>query len=248
MFRKTSPVAGFTTHRLDVPCWASAAMREMEADIACAVRCDVNVLITGEQGVGKTSVARRIHRQSRRGRAPLIVASSPAAREASGSFEGALLEAFPEGAVLVENPERLSRRMRLLLQRFVEGSPIPGPDGRSVARGGRVRFITTTGVDLFELVRDGRFSESLFYRLNAVHLVIPPLRERAEDIPVLLRQFLSAYEPAIVPRLSAAARQQLAAHLWPGNLCELREVVDSLASLGRPRVLEPDDLPSRIRS
>jgi DNA-binding NtrC family response regulator len=248
MFRKAPPAAGFTRHGSDVPCWASAAMREMEADIACAVRCDVNVLITGEKGVGKTSVARRIHRQSRRGSTPLVIASSPATREAPGSFEGALLEAFPEGAVLVESPERLSPAMQFLLQRFVDGSPIPGPDGRLLAHGGRVRFITATGVDLFELVRNGQFSESLFYRLNAIHLVIPPLRDRAEDIPVLLRQFLSAYEPAIVPRLSAAARQQLAAHVWPGNLCELREVVDSLASLGRPRVLEPDDLPSRIRS
>jgi len=222
-------------------------MREMEADVACAARCDVNVLITGERGVGKTSVARRIHRQGGRASWPLVVALSPAGREAPDSFEGALLEAFPDGAVLVEHPERLSPSMQTLLHRFVEGSPVPGAGGASVP-GGRVRFITVTGADLFGLVRRGRFSQSLFYRLNTMHLIIPPLRERAEDIPVLLDQLLSAYEPAAVPRLSPAARQQLVAHAWPGNLRELREVVDSLASLGGPHVLGPDDLPAGIRS
>jgi DNA-binding NtrC family response regulator len=237
MYFKTFAAASFAALRPDAPVWASVAMREMEADIACAVGCDLNVLITGEKGVGKKSVAHRIHRQSVHASGPLIVARSPGLLELSDAFDAALLEAFPDGAALLENPERLSREMQSRLQRFVDRS----------ADGSQVRFITATTNDLFELVRSRQFSESLFYRLNAIHLVIPPLRDRAEDIPALLHQFLSACAPAPVPRLSTAIRRQLAKHPWPGNLWELRAVAEALASLDRPHVLEPDDLPARFR-
>ncbi len=222
-------------------------MREMEADIVCAVHCDLNVLISGETGVGKKSVAHRIHRQSRRASGPLVTARSPGALELSDAFDAALLEAFPDGAALLENPERLSTALQSRLQQFVERSAVPGCAGRAFPRGCQVRFITATTSDLFRLVKTRQFSESLFYRLNAIHLVIPPLRERAEDIPVLLQQFLAACAPAPVPRLSSATRQQLVAHPWPGNLWELRAVAELLASLDRPHVLEPDDLPPGIR-
>jgi DNA-binding NtrC family response regulator len=247
MYLKTSAVASFAALRPDAPVWASVAMREMEADIACAVGCDLNVLITGEKGVGKKSVAHRIHRQSVRASRPLVVARSPGLLELSDAFDAALLEAFPDGAALLENPERLSGEMQSRLQRFVERSPVAGYGEPGLAHGIQVRFITATSSDLFKLVRSRQFSESLFYRLNAIHLVIPPLRERAEDIPALLHQFLSACAPAPVPRLSKAIRRQLAAHPWPGNLWELRAVAESLALLDRPHVFEPDDLPPRFR-
>ena len=245
MYLKTSvPVS--VTHHPGAPIWASVAMREMEADIAAAVRCNLNVLITGEKGVGKKSVVYRIHQQSGRGSVPLVIARSPGGLEPPDSFEAALLEAFPDGAVLLENPERLSPEMQSRLHQFVERPPIPSSAGQVLARASQVRFITATSSDLFGLVRGRQFGESLFYRLNAIHLVIPPLRDRAEDIPALLQQFLSACAAAPVPLLSTATRQQLAAHPWPGNLLELRAVAETLASLDRPRV-EPDDLPPGIR-
>ena len=245
MYLKTTASAPFA-HRLDPPVWASVAMREMEADIAAAVRCNLNVLITGEKGVGKKSVAYRIHQQSGRASVPLVVARSPGGLEPPDSFDAALLEAFPDGAVLLEHPERLSPEMQSRLHQFVERPPVPASAGQVVARGCQVRFITATSSDLFGLVRGRQFGESLFYRLNAIHLVIPPLRDRAEDIPALLQQFLSACAAAPIPLLSTATRQQLAAHPWPGNLLELRAVAETLASLDRPRV-EPDDLPPGIR-
>jgi DNA-binding NtrC family response regulator len=245
MYLKASASASFVP-RLDPPRWASAAMREMEADITAAVRCNLNVLITGEKGVGKKSVAFRIHQQSRRASVPLVIARSPGGIDPPDSFEAALLDAFPDGAVLLENPERLSPQMQSRLHQFVERPPIPSSAGQVLARGSQVRFITATSSDLFALVRGRQFGEALFYRLNAIHLVIPPLRDRAEDIPALLQQFLSVCAAARVPLLSTATRQQLAAHPWPGNLLELRAVAELLASLGRPRV-EPDDLPPGIR-
>jgi len=246
MYLKPPAGASFA-HRFDAPIWASLAMREMEADIACAVRCELNVLITGEKGVGKTSVAERIHRQSRRASVPLVIARAPGGVEAPDRFERALLEAFPDGAVLLENPELLSPEMQSRLERFVERVEIRGSSRQAHAQIGQVRVITATSSDLFGLVRGRRFGESLFYRLNSIHLVIPPLRDRAEDIPALLQQFLSASAAAApVPFLSAGARQELEAYRWPGNLLELRAVAETLASLDRPRV-ETDDLPPGIR-
>src|SRR5687768_7806626 len=104
--------APFAAHRPDAPVWASVAMREMEADIACAMRCDLNVLITGESGVGKKSVARRIHLQSRRASRPLAAARAPRGTEPADAFDAALLEAFPDGVVLLENPEWLLPEMQ----------------------------------------------------------------------------------------------------------------------------------------
>ena len=122
---RTSAAASGAAQWPEAPVWASLAMREMEADVACAVRCDLNVLITGETGVGKKSMARRIHLQSRRASGPLVVARSPRGPETSDAFDAALLEAFPDGSVLLENPEWLSPAMQSRLQQFVERSPIP---------------------------------------------------------------------------------------------------------------------------
>jgi len=246
MMLRTPAAASGAAPRLETPVWASLAMREMEADVACAVSSDLNVLITGEAGVGKKSMARRIHLRSRRASSPLVVVRSPRGPEASEAFDAALLEAFPDGAVLLENPEWLSPVMQSRLHRFVDRSPIAEAGGPPVEHGSQVRFVTATSGDLFTLVKTRQFSEWLFYRLNAVHLTMPPLRDRAEDIPALLQQFLSSLASP-VPRLSTATRRHLVAHAWPGNLWELRAVAELLASLDPCHVLEPEDLPPSLR-
>ena len=226
--------------------WTTVAMRELEAGILCAVRSNCNVLITGENVVGRTSVAHRIHGEGRRAAVSMVVAGSPGALDSLDTLDRALLEASPEGAVLLEKPERLSPEIQSRLHQFVERPQVPASAGQVVARGSQVRFITATSSDLFALVRGHQSGESLFYRLNAIHLVIPPLRDRAEDIPALLQQFLSACAAAPIPLLSTATRQQLVAHPWPGNLRSCEPSPRALASLDRPRV-EPDDLPPGIR-
>ncbi len=129
------------------------------------------------------------------------------------------------------------------LQRFTERRTTRECATRQFMDGDDVRFITLTSSNLFELVRRHQFCEPLFYHLNAVHLIIPPLRDRPEDIPVLLRHFLSVHARAPVPRLSAAAWQRLGTYAWPGNVRELRVVAETLASRELPRLFEPDDLP-----
>jgi two-component system nitrogen regulation response regulator NtrX len=185
-------------------------MRDLEADIACALRFDLNVLVTGESGAGKTSIARRIYREGCRP---------------------------TNGTIFVDDPERMSVPTQLRLLRVIE---------ETTARGHRVRLITVTASDLFELVQFEQFCEPLFYRLNTIHLAVPPLRDRPEDIPLLLRYFLSLYARRSVPRFSTAAWQRLVTYAWPGNLRELRVVAQTLAVRELPRLVEPADLPPDI--
>ena len=222
-------------------------MRDLEADIVCALRGDLNVMISGEDGVGKTSVAHRIHRESRRAPGPLVVARSPEVLDAVHNFDRALLEAAPNGTVLLENPERMSLPVQSRLLQFIEPRTIRDGAGRRFVHSNRVRFITVTSQNLFELVERHLLCESLFYRLNVIHLIIPSLRDRPEDITVLLRHFLSLSPRARVPRLSTEAWQRLVTYAWPGNLRELRAVAETLASRELPRLLGPDDLPPDIR-
>lgn len=226
--------------------WTTVAMSELEDGIACAVQYDLNVLITGENVVGRTSVAHRIHRESSRAAAPLVVAGSPGALDSSATLDGVLLEASLDGAVLLENPERMSPLLQSRLLRFIESAPSSRCDGRPPVPGSHVRFITATGIDLFELVRLHRFHESLFYRLNAIHLFTAPLRDRTERVSGLSNpRSEDAYAP--VSRFSGATRQRLVAYAWPGNLGELRGVAESLGLLDYPLTLDPNGLPPRIR-
>lgn len=216
-------------------------MRGVEADIACALKCDVNVLVTGEPGVGKCSIAQRIHRESGRAATPLAAPRMPDALAQPARLEEAFQRARPDGTVLLERVERMSASVQSCLQKRIE-------DGAILQRGGRtVRVLTTGHSDFFDLVVLGLFNERLFYLLNTIHLSIPPLREHPEDIPVLLQHFLGLYGHALVPSISAATRQRLVAYTWPGNVSEVRAVARKLArDVSRP-CLEPEDLPLDIK-
>lgn len=227
--------------RRDAMFRASRAMLALEEDIDCALRCDLNVMVSGERGVGKAAVARRIHFESRR--VPLVISRPD---DAAGELDPAMLDATHGATVLVQDPERLSPAMqRRLLQFIDERTTRGGPTGRRSVENHGVRFITATRGDLFELVQVQRFDESLFYRLNAIHLVVPPLRARREDIPPLLCHFMSQFART-APRLSPAAWDSIVKYSWPGNICELKAVATSLASIER-RMLQPSDLPPEIQ-
>jgi two-component system response regulator AtoC len=249
MNSRTSPPgsSGTNIHGAQNPLWASAAMRKLEHDIACAIQFDASVMISGKSGTGKKFVAQLIHQRSARGQAPFIIANCQDIMESvlhdrlgSGSadqFKHGLLKTADNGTLLIEEIDKIPVPMQPQLLQFLESGMKNGSD---------VRLITATTADLLKRVRSNQFRDDLFYRLNVIHLIIPALRDRPEDIPILFRHYLSFYARAEVPRLSTAAWDRLVAYPWPGNVQELKAVTEKVAAQDLSRLVEPDDLPSHI--
>jgi transcriptional regulator with GAF, ATPase, and Fis domain len=242
---------------------ASEAIRAIETDIDCAARSDAKVLITGETGVGKEVVTRLIHQRSARRNAPLVTLNcaglpdslleSELFGHARGSFTGAyrdkpgLLEMGDSGTVFLDEVGEMSTRMQVVLLRFLETGEIQriGAD-RSHARV-NVRLITATNRDLPVQIANGVFREDLYFRLNVIRLHIPPLRERAEDIPLLVNYYLDEYgEQHRVnrPQVSAAAMDALCRYYWPGNVRELKNVIERLILRAGGDTILPSHLPT----
>lgn len=244
---------------------ADANIGAIQKDIACAARCDAKVLITGESGVGKEVVARLIHQESDRAHAPLMTINCAGLPESlleselfghvRGSFTGAhrdkvgLLQMATGGTLLMDEVGEMSLRMQALLLRFLETGEIQrvGSDGTQ----GRVdvRIIAATNQNLLEQIATKAFREDLYYRLNVIHLIIPPLRERREDIPLLAEHFLQMYsqthgfEP---PQLSEAVWDHLKKYRWPGNVRELRNLIERLVVRGSTSPITLAELPADV--
>jgi len=245
----------------------SDAIRAIEADIDCAARSDAKVLITGETGVGKEVVARLIHHRSGRASGPLVTVNcaglpdslleSDLSGHVRGSFTGAyrdkpgLLEMAPNGTVFLDEVGEMSARMQVVLLRFLETGEIQriGAD-RSHTRVS-VRLITATNRDLQAQIASGAFREDLYFRLNVIRLSIPPLRERTEDIPLLVDHFLDVYSHqhrVARPELTAPAMEALVGYRWPGNIRELKNVIERLVLKAEGLAVRPTDLPWDIFS
>jgi transcriptional regulator with PAS, ATPase and Fis domain len=243
----------------------SEALRAIEADVECASRSDAKILITGETGVGKEVVARLIHQRSVRSSGPLVTVNcaglpdslleSELFGHARGSFTGAyrdkpgLLEMAPNGTVFLDEVGEMSIRMQVVLLRFLETGEIQriGAD-RSHTRV-NVRLITATNRDLPTQIAAGAFREDLYFRLNVIRLTIPPLRERKEDLPLLIDHFLDSYverHRVARPQISDAAMDVLLAYRWPGNIRELKNVMERLTVRMTGQPIRPIDLPPEI--
>jgi len=240
----------------------SAAVRQLEQEIEWAGRCDSKVLITGESGVGKEVVARLIHeRSSRRGARMLAIncAGFPDSLLESelfghqrGSFTGAfrdkpgLFEAAHHGTLFMDEVCEMSLRMQVLLLRFLETGETQrigadGPRGRV-----DVRIIAATNRDVAQRIAAGEFREDLFFRLNVVHVDVPPLRERPEDIPALLDYFLHLYgkkRGIAAPAMASGVVERLISYHWPGNIRELRNVVERVVLKLDNSIISVEDLP-----
>jgi transcriptional regulator with PAS, ATPase and Fis domain len=244
---------------------ASPAILTLQDEIHYAARCDAKVLITGESGAGKEIVARLIHAASGRNRAQLVTVNCAALSETlletelfghvRGSFTGAYrdrLGAFEQahrGTVFLDEIGETSPRMQGLLLRFLETGEIQRVGSDQVQNRVDVRVIAATNRVLVEAVANKTFREDLYYRLNVIHLRVPPLRERAEDIPVLLQFFLDQFARQYqvqVPRLSPEAAQSLVEHPWPGNVRELKNVVERLVVRHDGGEIRRDDLPLEV--
>ena len=233
-----------TVHALIGNSRAIASLRE---EVELLKRSDAKILITGESGVGKEVLAKAIHRSSRRAQASLVSVNCAGVAESlleselfghtKGSFTGAyrdkpgLLETANRGTVFLDEVGEMSMRMQALLLRFLETGEIQ-PVGSLVAhRALDVRIISATNRGLPEQVESGAFRSDLYYRLNVVHLKIPPLRQRRDDIAPLTMHFLnslSEQQQVEPPRLSNEILQQFVGYAWPGNVRELKNVVERL--------------------
>jgi len=243
----------------------SEAIQRLESDIECAARSDAKVLITGETGVGKEVAARLIHQSSARSNSPLVTLNCAGLPDSlleselfghvRGSFTGAyrdkpgLLEMAPNGTVFLDEVGEMSPRMQVVLLRFLETGEIQrvGSD-RSHTRV-NVRVITATNRDLQEQIASGGFREDLYFRLNVIRLAIPPLRERSDDVPVLVQYFLSTYarqHRSEVSGVSAEAMDALVAYRWPGNVRELKNVVERMVLKATGPAVRIHELPPEV--
>jgi transcriptional regulator with PAS, ATPase and Fis domain len=241
---------------------SSPAIQALQEEIYYASRCDAKVLITGESGAGKEIVARLIHEGSPRRRASLITVNCAALTETlletelfghvRGSFTGAyrdrtgVFELANRGTVFMDEIGETTPRMQGLLLRFMETGEIQRVGSDQVQTRVDVRVIAATNRVLVDSVAAKTFREDLYYRLNVIHLQVPPLRERRDDIPILLKHFLEFFArqyQTVTPTVSKDALDALAEHSWPGNVRELKNVVERLVIRSSAGEISRDDLP-----
>lgn len=242
----------------------SQAIRTLEDEIDTAARSDAKVLVTGETGVGKEIVANLIHQRSMRRRQPLVTLNCAGVPEslleselfghAKGSFTGAyrdrrgILEMGANGTVFLDEIGEMGLRMQAVLLRFLQSGEIQRVGADRPHTRVNVRLIAATNRDLRAQVDAGAFREDFYFRLNVISIVIPPLRERAEDIPVLVQHFLDEFTSPQGLRVSLASEtmEMLQRYRWPGNVRELRNVIERLVVNAKRNVVSPADLPPQL--
>ena len=219
-----------------------------------------NVLLRGESGTGKELVARAIHQFSDRADKPFVVVSCAAIPESlieselfgheKGSFTGALLtrqgrfEQADTGTLFLDEIGEISRLIQVKLLRFLQERKFERVGGKKTFSVD-VRIIAATNRNLEGAVAEGHFRDDLYYRLNVVPIFLPPLRERKEDIPLLVGHFLSRFnaENAKRVKLSAAAMDLIMGYSWPGNVRELENCMERIVVMAEREVISPEEVP-----
>ena len=245
---------------------ASDAMQAAYTMIENVGRVDLTVLITGESGTGKELAAEALHLESHRKNRPLVKVDCTAIPESlleselfghrKGSFTGAdrdrlgrILQA-DGGTLFLDEIGDISPLMQLRLLRFLQESTFY-PVGQDTPLHVDVRVITATNVDLKEKVRSGAFREDLYFRLRVIDIILPPLRERGDDILLLADHFIARIAPKVgktINGLSDQARQLLLQHRWPGNVRELEHVIERACVLCPGPTISTDHLPLDLTS
>ena len=243
----------------------SDAMREVMVQVEQMAPVSSTVLIEGESGTGKELVARAIHMLSNRRAKPFIAENVGALPETlleselfgheKGAFTGAAerrlgrFELADTGTLFLDEIGEIPPATQVKLLRVLEEREFMRVGGVAPISVD-VRVIAATNQPIRELVDDGRFRADLFYRLNVLRIYLPPLRERPEDIPMLVRRFIGGYSAQHDRKfhgISADAMQRLVEYAWPGNVRELRNLVESMVVLAPDHEIEPNDLPRHIR-
>lgn len=248
-----------------LPAWLvceSPAMRRVMETAAVVAPSDASVLILGESGSGKEVVAQMIHQWSPRAAGPLVAANCAGLPESlieselfghtKGAFTGAdearegYFRAAAGGTLFLDEIGELPLHLQPKLLRALESGRIT-PVGSDSPVSVDTRLVAATNRDLSKEVLEGRFRDDLYYRINVVELVVPPLSERHDDILPLARRFAKEYAGTPV-RLSPQAVQCLLAYRWPGNVRELRNAIQRSCLLCRGDVILPEHLPPKIAS
>jgi DNA-binding NtrC family response regulator len=245
---------------------ASAAIREVEQEIEHAARSNAKVLITGESGVGKEIVARLIHQRGIRASGPMVTINcagfpdSLLETEMFGHVKGSFTDAYRDkrgwleqahlGTIFMDEVGEMSLRMQALMLRFLETGEIQRVGSDRKLPPLDVRVITATHRKLVEHIADKTFREDLYYRLNVIHIAVPALRDRRDDVPLLIEHFMRSFADSHrthEPEIGREAMACLQAYAWPGNVRELKNVAERLVLRCRDGRLDVDQLPSEIR-
>jgi PAS domain S-box-containing protein len=242
----------------------SGAMRSVLGKVAQVAQTDSTVLILGETGTGKELVARAVHNASKRKDRPLIklncsalptgLVESELFGHEKGAFTGATekrigrFELADGGTIFLDEVGELPPEMQVKLLRVLQEREFERVGGGATIRVD-VRVIAATNRDLEQAVAAGKFRQDLFYRLNVFPVRLPPLRERVEDIPLLVHYFVGRYAAKIgraITRVSPEAMQHLATYAWPGNVRELENVIERavILSSGPELGIAPEALPA----
>jgi DNA-binding NtrC family response regulator len=235
-----------------------AAMQAVLQLVERLARSDAAVLVTGESGTGKELIAKAVHRLSPRADAPLVDINCAAIAEnlmeselfghEKGAFTGALgrktglFEMAAGGTLFMDEIGELDPKLQGKLLRALETGTFFRVGGTQKVEV-NVRIIAATNKDLAKAVQDGTFRQDLFYRINTLNISLPPLRDRALDIPLIADHFLHRYGGANPPKLSDEAVAALQAYQWPGNVRELRNVIERAVLLANGGVIYARDLP-----
>jgi len=235
-----------------------APMQAVLQLVARVAKSDSPVLVSGESGTGKELIARALHRLSERGAGALVDINCEAIADGlietelfgyeKGAFAGAdarkvgLFELAGGGTLFMDEIGGLEPKLQGKLLRALEQGSFFRVGGTQKVEV-NARIVAATNKDLAAAVADGRFRSDLFYRVNTISIVLPPLRERAVDIPLLATHFLAQFGGAHPPRLSDEAMHALEGYRWPGNVRELRNVMERAVLLANGGVIQARDLP-----
>jgi two-component system response regulator PilR (NtrC family) len=242
----------------------SAEIRRVFELVAQVADTKANVLISGESGTGKEIIARSIHESSRRCGKPFVAINCAAIPETlleselfghvKGSFTGAvankvgLFETAEGGTLFLDEVGELTLPIQVKLLRTIQEKTFRRVGGTSDARAD-VRILAATNRSLEVEVASGRFREDLYYRLNVIEIVLPPLRDRREDIPLLVAHFVDKYAAEVgrsIERVSDEVMARLAEYRFPGNVRELENIIERAIALSRGDSLEVSSLPPSV--
>ncbi len=244
---------------------SSKGIQRVRTMIEMVAKSDANVLITGESGTGKEVVARHIHHHSVRRSKPFVplncgaippdLLESELFGHEKGAFTGAIssrqgrFEMADGGTLFLDEIGDMSLSMQVKLLRVLQERTFERV-GSNKSISVNVRIIAATHVNLEQAIIDGRFREDLYYRLNVFPIETPPLRDRAEDLPLLVSDLVErlGHEGRGTIRLSPGCVESLAGYAWPGNVRELANLVERLSILYPNGVVEVHDLPEKYRS